>query len=144
MATPYDTIYDRAMFRFRDYDLLAIDPLQRNEILQRYLRAAEADFGEVCRYDLEDRDDDAGEYTEDLDNETIEVLACGVAYYWMSAHAMNSELFHNKLSTKDYTSFSPANLLREINVMRESLGKEFNRQIVKYSYTGSDIADRKA
>ena len=142
MGTLYQEVYDRAIFRFRDYSFLDLDAFERETILIRYLRSAEADFERICRYDLTKRNDDEMMYEEELDNETIEVLACGMAFYWMSAHALNSELFRNNMSTKDYTTFSPANLIREITGMRDALYKEFNRKMVRYSYTHNDVGTR--
>lgn len=142
MGTPFSDIYNRAVFRFKDYDFLKIDDFTREEILRRYLQSAEADFERICRYDLTKIDEERLSYEESLDNETIEVLACGLAFYWMSSYAMNNELFRNSMSTKDYTTFSPANLLREISGMRDALYKEFNRKMVRYSYSKNDISTR--
>ena len=101
MATPYNKIYDRAMFRFRDYEFLHLTEYDRELILENHLKSAEADFVDICRYDLTKINDDLKEYEEDLDNETIDVLAAGVAYYWMSSKVLSEELFQNNLSLKE-------------------------------------------
>ena len=44
------------------------------------------------------------------------------------------------MSTKDYTYFSPANLLRESQTLRDSLRKEYRDRIVQYTYHHGDIA----
>lgn len=144
MATPYNKIYDRAMFRFRDYEFLHLTEYDRELILENHLKSAEADFVDICRYDLTKINDDLKEYEEDLDNETIDVLAAGVAYYWMSSKVLSEELFQNNLSLKEYTIHSPANLLRELTVLRKDLRKEFNRKMIRYSYTGSKLNEWRA
>ena len=144
MATPYNKIYDRAMFRFRDYEFLHLTEYDRELILENHLKSAEADFVDICRYDLTKINDDLKEYEEDLDNETIDVLAAGVAYYWMSSKVLSEELFQNNLSLKEYTIHSPANLLRELTVLRKDLRKEFNRKMIRYSYTGSKMNEWRA
>lgn len=144
MATPYNKIYDRAMFRFRDYEFLHLTEYDRELVLENHLKSAEADFIDICRYDLTKINDDLKEYEEDLDNETIDVLAAGVAYYWMSSKVLSEELFQNNLSLKEYTIHSPANLLRELTVLRKDLRKEFNRKMIRYSYTGSKLNEWRA
>ena len=144
MATPYNKIYDRAMFRFRDYEFLHLTEYDRELILENHLKSAKADFVDICRYDLTKINDDLKEYEEDLDNETIDVLAAGVAYYWMSSKVLSEELFQNNLSLKEYTIHSPANLLRELTVLRKDLRKEFNRKMIRYSYTGSKLNEWRA
>ena len=144
MATPYNKIYDRAMFRFRDYEFLRLTENDRELVLENHLKSAEADFIDICRYDLTKINDALKEYEEDLDNETIDVLAAGVAYYWMSSKVLSEELFQNNLSLKEYTIHSPANLLRELTVLRKDLRKEFNRKMIRYSYTGSKLNEWRA
>lgn len=144
MATPYNKIYDRAMFRFRDYEFLRLTEYDRELVLENHLKSAEADFIDICRYDLTKINDALKEYEEDLDNETIDVLAAGVAYYWMSSKVLSEELFQNNLSLKEYTIHSPANLLRELTVLRKDLRKEFNRKMIRYSYTGSKLNEWRA
>lgn len=144
MATPYNKIYDRAMFRFRDYEFLRLTEYDRELVLENHLKSAEADFIDICRYDLTKINDALKEYEEDLDNETIDVLATGVAYYWMSSKVLSEELFQNNLSLKEYTIHSPANLLRELTVLRKDLRKEFNRKMIRYSYTGSKLNEWRA
>nr|DAP06624.1 MAG TPA: hypothetical protein [Caudoviricetes sp.] len=144
MATPYNKIYDRAMFRFRDYEFLRLTEYDRELVLENHLKSAEADFIDICRYDLTKINDTLKEYEEDLDNETIDVLAAGVAYYWMSSKVLSEELFQNNLSLKEYTIHSPANLLRELTVLRKDLRKEFNRKMIRYSYTGSKLNEWRA
>ena len=132
------------MFRFRDYEFLHLTEYDRELILENHLKSAEADFVDICRYDLTKINDDLKEYEEDLDNETIDVLAAGVAYYWMSSKVLSEELFQNNLSLKEYTIHSPANLLRELTVLRKDLRKEFNRKMIRYSYTGSKLNEWRA
>lgn len=144
MSTPYSKIYERAMFKFRDYEFLKLQEYDIERILENHLKSAESDFIDICRYDLTKADDDEKCYIEDLDNETIDVLASGVAYYWMSSKVLSEELFQNNLSLKEYSIHSPANLLRELTVLRKDLRKEFNRKMIRYSYTGSNLNERKA
>lgn len=140
MSTPYDSIYQRAVFRFRDYDFCHMNDIDVNEVLRGYLNAAISDFSPVCKDDLTDVDDDFEQFNADLDNEVQEILSLGISFYWISAQIMNQELLRNSLSTKDYSYFSPANLLRESQTLRDSLRKEYRDRITRYTYHHGDIA----
>lgn len=143
MATLFDDIYSRAISRFSDYDFLQISSSSRETILERYLYSAISDFERVCLFDLSNIDTVNKAFVDDLDNESIEILALGIDYYWFSAKVQNSELLRNSLSTKDYTFFSPANLLRELRNVRNDLKSELKHRITTYSYDHGDIAGLK-
>ena len=114
MPTGFSSIYDRAVFKFTDYTFLTTAAEIKKDVLWRYLQSAIVDFapcyseGELT-YDLEKE-----EFTDDLSEEVQEILALGIAYYWLSGQALTRSLLKNILHNKDYTSYSPANLLKEI------------------------------
>jgi len=143
MSTQYSTIYDAAVSRFSDYDLVALDEFEREEVLLRYMKSACSDFRRACKFNLDDRDDYRAEFSEDLDNDVIEILALGVAYYWCSSQVLNSEKLRNVLNTKDYSFFSPGSLLNNLRLLRDSLREEFHSRIIAYSYDHGDISGLK-
>lgn len=144
MATPFKDIYSRAMFRFQDYDILRFDEYDREQILKKYLKMAEADFIRICHADLTEIElDEEPAYAGDLDNECQEILAAGMAFYWIGAKVASTDNLRNALSVKEYSWFSPANLLREMTTLRDTLRKEFNDRMIRYSYNMADIASLK-
>lgn len=143
MATNYDSIFNAALSRITDHDLLLLAEEDRENVLLGYLKAAQADFLNICQYDLTKYDDDMAEYEEDLDDECVEILALGVASYWSSAKALNAKLFKNAINTKDYTFFAPSTLLNSLKSLRDTLNKEYQQKIINYSYTHGDIANLK-
>ena len=168
MSTPYSEIIDRAIFRFADTSMARMSADGQNYIMQKYLESAVSDFQNKCHVDLSKRttvevqpdaqsdlttsdDPDNSDavqtepvmvdaFEEDLDSEVQEILALGISYYWLSAKVLDSELLKNKLSTKDYQYFSPANLMREIQILRDSVRKEYRDRIVRYTYDHGDVA----
>lgn len=134
MATSYEDIYNRAVFRFKDYDFLQMADEDVTAVLSAFLHSALSDFEPVCLLDLSDRDDENATFNIDLDNEVSEILALGITYYWISARIADQEMLRNSLSTKDYTFFSPANLLRESQDFRDQVRKEYRDRITQYTY----------
>ena len=55
-------------------------------------------------------------------------------YYWLNPKVLNSENLKNVLNTKDFSLFSPADLLKKLQTLRDSMYKEFRQNIINYSY----------
>ena len=134
MATPFTDIYARAIFRFADYEFLKQDIETREGVLEKYLISAKTEFQRVCKTDLGDYDLELKQFNQTLDDEVIEILSLGIAFYWLSYKALNSELLKNVLNSKDYYYYSPANLLKEVQTLRKTLRSEFNSKMRQHSY----------
>lgn len=140
MATPYSNIYARAMFRLRDTKLARLNDADKEYVLRQYMMSAISDFSSKCLTDLGARNEQEYSFEADLSDEEQEILALGISYYWLSSQVLNNELLKNKLSTKDYTYFSPANLLRESTELRDQVRKEYKSRITQYTYDHGNLA----
>ena len=144
MATPFTDIYARAIFRFADYEFLKQDIETREGVLEKYLISAKTEFQRVCKTDLGDYDLELKQFNQTLDDEVIEILSLGIAFYWLSYKALNSELLKNVLTSKDYYYYSPANLLKEVQTLRKTLRSEFNSKMRQHSYNENTISTLKS
>lgn len=144
MPTKFSDVYQRAIFKFTDYSFLDAITEFKEELLQKYLLATIADFQHMCDVDINDYDLENKQFNVELDNEIIEILSWGIAYHWINARALNSELLRNKIHNKDYTSYSPANLLKEIQSLRSTVEQEFKGRMKTYSFRHGDIENWKA
>ena len=89
---------------------------------------------------MSDRDELLAQFNNDLDEEIIEILATGEAYYWVKPKVANEENFYNLMNSGDYSFFSPANLLDKMIAMQELMEKDFRKKMMLYSYKTSNIA----
>lgn len=80
--------------------------------------------------------DDVGQFNETLDEEEMWILAHGMILSWQSAKIRHSSMLKNRLTPKDFKSFSPANLLEKMVELQKYSYREMRRLIVKYSYNG--------
>lgn len=144
MATPFTDIYARAIFRFADYEFLKQNIETREGVLEKYLISAKTEFQRVCKTDLGDYDLELKQFNQTLDDEVIEILSLGIAFYWLSYKALNSELLKNVLNSKDYYYYSPANLLKEVQTLRKTLRSEFNSKMRQHSYNENTISTLKS
>lgn len=138
MATPFHDVYSRALFRLRDTNLARLNDADKEYMLHQYMLSAIGDFQPKCLKDLSARTESG--FSDVLSDEEQEILALGISYYWLSAQVLNNELLKNKLSTKDYTYFSPANLLRESVGLRDQIRKEYKNRITQYTYDHGNLA----
>lgn len=139
MPTKFSEVYERAIFKFTDYSFLTAITDFKEAVLQKYLLSAITDFQYACTVDITKYDKELEQFDEELDNEMIEILSLGVAFYWLTAQAMNRELLKNRIHNSDYTSYSPANLLKEIQSLRDEMGKEYRGKINTYSFRHGGI-----
>ena len=143
MATPYSEIYERALYRFSDTDFLQYEDGVKESIMRHYLYSAQSDFQPICKIDLSDADENLKQYNNTLDNDSIEILSLGIAYYWLSSKVMDNQLMRNTLKTSEYSFFSPEALLKTLSDLKDSIGSEFKSKMKHYSYTHNDVSDLK-
>lgn len=139
MPTKFSVVYDRAVFKFKDYSFLKIGDKPKEQVLKHYLLSAISDFQHSCSVDITKYDLELEQFDNELDNEMVEILAMGILYYWLSANAMNKELFKNRIHSSDYNSYSPANLLKEMREIRDSIEQEYKGKINTYSFRHGSI-----
>jgi hypothetical protein len=139
MATPFSDVYDRAIFMFADHDFLKKDIKTREDILEKYLISAKTDFSRVCKIDLNDCDMELKQFNVDLDNDSIEILALGISFYWLSYKTMDSKALKNVLNSKEYSYYSPASLLKEVKELRNTIRSEFYSKMRRYSYDNNEL-----
>ncbi len=80
--------------------------------------------------------DDVGQFNQDLNEEEMWILAHGMILSWQSAKIRHNSMLKNRLTPKDFKSFSPANLLEKMIQLQAYSKKEMRRLIVSYSFNG--------
>lgn len=140
MATKYLRVYERFLSKISDYDILKFEEVDRETILYNYLISSIVSFKKISQIDLTDRNEDAKEFNQDLDDEIIEILAIGMLKEWINPKLLNSEILRKNLSTKDWQQFSDANLIKELNNLKETIDKQYKKMCVDYSYSVADFS----
>ena len=143
MPTSFSSIYDRAVFKFTDYTFLTTAADIKKDVLWRYLQSAIVDFTPIYQENGLTYDVEKQEFDTDLPDEVQEILALGIAYYWLSGQVLTRSLLKNILHNKDYTSYSPANLLKEAQSLKDGLGNEYRGKINTYSVRHGNIQELK-
>ena len=142
--TNFSEIYEKAIYKFSAYDFLDKEAYMNEAVLEKYLESARIDVQKECGVDLSDKDNTSKVFNITISDEIQEILAVGIAFYWLSAKTLRSDLLKNVIYHKDYTTFSPANLLKEIQALRKEMKQEYKSKMREYAYHNSSLESLKA
>lgn len=137
--TAYTTIYNSFLDKVNDYDLADMTAELAQTSMRSWLNQAVVRFLESCKKDLTQTEE--GGFTEDLDLMEIDILTEGMVEAWLKPIRNNLDLLRNALSTKDFTTFSPANLLDKVNDTYSMAHANFLSRIKEYSFIRNDVGD---
>lgn len=144
MATPVSKVIDQFLFRIRCYEFMNYLPEELDQMIDSYLKTSVGHFLRWCKTDLtiqHDEENNEFSFVGNLSEEEVDILATGMMVEWIKPYLYKSENFKNSMNTKDYSYFSPANLLKEIRDTYTNLKTEFDNKIVLYTYHNNDLYD---
>lgn len=140
MGTQYEDIYERYRARVRNYDLLDYDSAVVNEIQLDLLNLSISDFEEICVKDLSNRDDSLLLFNVELSNREKDILALGMVLHFVEPYVYNTDSLRNALNTKDFSLYSPANLLEKMTELMTTTERRLKNEINLYSFRNGDIS----
>lgn len=146
MSIPYDAFTDAFLNKISEFELLQLDDNTRMDMVDGFRKRAVSAFKKNCRVDLfTTGDDDAREYQvdvsdEDLD-ELVDIISEGMVVQWLKPYVYQQDLLQNLLSTRDYSLYSPAELLKRVGDAYKGAQKDYTQMIREYSYNHGDLSD---
>ena len=146
MSLSYDVFAGEFLAKIQEFDFAQMEDEVRIEIIDGYLMRALAAFRKNCRYDLfttanaQDREFDIDIEDEDL-SELVDIVSEGMVIQWMKPMLYRQENLENVLNTRDFTLYSPANLLYRIREAYTKLQSDYTQMIREYSYNHGDLTD---
>ncbi len=146
MSVPYDRFTGAFLSKITEYDFVNMKDFERNALVDGYMKRAIAAFKKICKYDLTTTADDVvREFNveiadEDMD-EIIDIVSEGMIVQWLKPYTYKQESLENALNTKDFTTYSPAELLMRISNAHAAAKKDFTNMMREYSYNHGDLTD---
>ena len=146
MSVPYDRFTEVFLSKVTEYEFINLKDLERNNLIDGYMKRAIASFKNVCKYDLSTTGDDIlREFNVEIDNgdldEIIDIVSEGMLVQWMKPYTYKQENLENVLNTKDFTTYSPSELLMRIGNAYTATQKNFTNMMREYSYNHGDLSD---
>lgn len=136
--TPYERIYENLLPKFHSYEIPLMTEEEVKEQLHDYLIPAIAKF-HVCRKNLQDRDDYLEQFNVELSEMEIEILSNYVLLEYLdSTYIRTPTLLKVNLSSSDFNSYSPANMLDKLLTMRNTYLSENETLLSRYAWKNTD------
>lgn len=145
MSVSYDVFAGAFLSKITEYTFIQIPDENRIAIVDDYMRRAIPRFAKVCKYDLTVFDDETRSLSVDIPadelDEIVDIVSEGMLEQWMKPYVYRQENLENVLNTKDFTTYSPAELLLRIGNAYAKVQKDYTNMIREYSYNHGDLSD---
>lgn len=162
MTVPYDKFTEAFLSKITEYDFSNMGGFERNSTIDGFMKRAIAAFRHICQYDFTStgddntrefyinvaEDDPDGTLQQQLDDallkdldEIVDIVSEGMLVQWMKPYANRQENLENALNTRDFTTYSPAELLTRIRNAHDAARKYFTSMVREYSYNHGDLTD---
>lgn len=141
MATSFESIYARCRGRIKDYDKEGYTDELFEQAERDLLTLAIDDFSDICVQDLNDYNDELKEFNIDLSRKEQNILSLGMIVHWIEPYIYNSDALRNAMSTKDFTFFSPANLLEKMTDLYRLSQENLRAEMNAYSFRMNDVSE---
>lgn len=135
--TSYETIYNRALSKLEDPQLVMLPEEDLEEMLHGYLLSAIAKHRK-CEHDLSDRDEELKQFNSDLSDLEIEILGILMLREWISQRLHSVTTVLQTFSGKETTFYSQAAHIKELRELDERLRLEAQKLSRDYTYTNND------
>lgn len=146
MGVPYDIFANSFLSKVTEFDYLQIDREYAIDIIDGFMKRALQAFRKNCKYDFFTTADDAGRVfdldvpADDLE-EIVNIVSDGMIAQWMKPYLNKTSLLRNVLNTRDFTVYSPAELLMRVGNAYEKAQKEFIQGIREYSFNHGKLTE---
>ena len=144
MSIPYDVFTMAFLSKVSEYELFRLADDERMLIVDDYMKKSIAAFRPMCQYDLSTTgDDELRTFNVDVDDgdidEIVDIISEGMLVQWMKPYVYRQENLENALSTRDFSVFSPAELLLRISGAYDTVRKNFVQMMREYSFRHGDL-----
>lgn len=134
MSTPYERVYENFLSKIKDYDILEMTNDDAMDFMHDYLISAIPKF-HLCKEDLNDRDDLLQRFNCDLSDEEIEIISNYMVIDYLDANYIRvPTLLKASLSSTDFNSYSPANMLSKLTEMQNRYVSDNETRLARYAW----------
>lgn len=148
MSVPYDVFAAAFLSKITEFDLLSLDDASRTEIVDKYMHTAvsNSNFKKVSGLNFATTKDDGNrvfdlEIPADRIDEIVDIVSEGMVVQWLKPYVYKQELLENVLNTKDFSTYSPAELLLRVGNAYAKAQKDYLNMIREYSFNHGDLTD---
>lgn len=146
MSVPYDIFVGAFLEKITEYELGFLTPYDRDETVYGYMKRSISGFKKNCKYNLTStRIDEIREFDVDIPSdaldEIVDIVSEGMVVQWLKPYVYKQELLENAINTRDFSTYSPAELLLRVGNAYQKAQKDYTQMIREYSYNNGDLSD---
>lgn len=144
MNVSYGMFKDAFLGKIHSYDFIKIEDVEiLDETMNDYVKFACSQFNKICKYDLTPSAGDNTMIAADIKDkdvaEIVDIVSDGMVMLWMKQFVNRQEILENLLNTRDFTTYSPGELLYRIGNTYKDAENRFIRRMREYSYDHGDL-----
>lgn len=146
MNVSYDVFIGAFLEKISEFDFVKLSDETRDQMVEGFLRRAVSEFRKNCHYSLTGSFDDCNRVLtvdiapDDID-ELANIISEGMVVQWLKPYVYSQENLQNALSTRDYSVYSPAELLKRVGDTYTKARNDYIQMIREYSYNHGDLTD---
>ena len=146
MSVSYEVFIGSFLSKITERDLLALEEEDRDSTVIGYMKRAINGFKKACSYDFSTTaNDEEKVFTVEVPDEDIDeiadIISEGMIVQWLKPYMYRQELLENAINTRDFTTYSPAELLMRVGNAYEKAQKDYTQMIREYSYNHGDLTE---
>ena len=146
MSVSYDVFTDAFLSKVSEYDFLSLDITDRTTIVDGFMSRALNAFRKNCKYDFfTTADNQHRVFNVDVPesdlSEISDIISEGMIVQWLKPYLYKQEMLENVLNTKDFTTYSTAELLMRVGDAYSDAQKNYKNMIREYSYNHGDLTE---
>ncbi len=146
MTIPYDDIIIEFLRKITEFDFLNMDELDSSDIIDSYIVKAVSNstFKKSVGYDfMSGADEESRSFEVDIDegsvHEIIDIITESMVVYWLKPFVYQQDLLRNVINTRDFSVYSPAELLMRVGNAYSKAQKDYTQMIREYSYNHGNL-----
>lgn len=146
MSVSYDLFGGAFLAKISEFEFVNMENELRTATVDGYMKRAIVAFKKICKYDLVGTSDDterefAIEIADEDIDEIVDIISEGMVVQWIKPYLNQQELLQNALNTRDYQTYSPAELLMRVGNAYKDAKASYTQMIREYSYNHGDLTD---
>lgn len=135
VSTPFANIFSKYGALVEDTELLSIlTDSEYTELLEIFLSKAKSIYFKSCKKDLTAVDDILKEFNQTLSDEEQWIIAESMKLVWVERQLYKEQNLRDRLTTKDYNSFSKSALLGKLSELKNDTLKKLKALVVDYTF----------
>ena len=149
MDVSYDVFIDSFLQKITEYELLEFEPQLRDKLVVGYMTRAIAELVPVCSgyftvdYDTDEQlvkiDTMGRSWSHAATDEFVNIVSEGMLVQWLKPYINRQENLETVVNTKDFSTYSPAELLNRIRERYRMAQKDYKQMVFEYTYAHGDL-----